>query len=204
MKSVCTALPCLLLASFLCSCGSLESDVSFPKLKPAEMAYIDSVPAGNGEALLQNYGGFQLKGVRSSSVFYPAFPWLELKTFFKDDANRGYGLFYVYTLMPVVPLFVGTDGVVYDKDGVWSFTHHCSGVPLLYSYTELVRRDGKAAGGRKKDWQFDLVDIPYLNGLLGFGDGYFQFLWIPFMAQDKDSSPKGNLEVSYSPGDDFK
>lgn len=204
MKSVCHALCAIAVAAFLCSCGSLESEVSFPKLKPGEISYIDSRPDDGGEAMLQTYGKFQVKGSRSASVLYPAFPWFELKTFFKDDSGKGYGLMYIYTLMPVVPLFVGTDGVIYGADGSWRYTHHCSGVPLLYSYTELARRDNSFPSGRVKDWQFDLVDIPYIDGLIGFGNGNFQFLWIPFVSQDAGSSPKANLDLDYKPGSDFR
>ncbi len=195
-----------LLASFaalaLCSCGTLESDASFPKLKPEEMAYADALPQGNSDVMLQSYGKFQLKGSQSASAVYPCFPWLEVKSFFKDGS--GYGLLYIYTLMPVVPLFVGTDGTIYTPDGEWMYQHHCSGIPLLYTYTELTKRYEQASSGREKDWQFDLVDFPYINGLLGFGSGNFQLLWIPFWTQDGSKLPKDNLDVDFKPGNDFR
>ena len=200
--SIFSAMVLALLAS--CACGSLNSDVSFPELTKQEIAYIESTPKGNGEVMIQSYGKSTIKGSQGSSAIYPTFPWLKLKTFFKDDKGNGYGLLTIYTVMPLVPLFVGTDGTIYDKEGRWVNTHHCSGVPLLYTYTQLTSRNDRIPAGRDKDWQFDLVDIPYINGLIGFGNSYFQFLWIPLVSQDPYRSPKDNLNLDYTPGNDFK
>lgn len=200
MKAFLLALLACFASFALCSCGTLESDASFPKLEPEQKAYADALPEGNSLVFVQGYGKAFLEGSKSASLAYPCFPWFEVKSLFKDERGKGYGLLYIYAFMPVVPLFAGTDGTLYDPEGEWSSKHHFSGVPLLYSYAELVER---TEDGRRKDWQFDLVDLPWLDGLAGFGSGYFQFLWIPFYVENPSRLPKSNIDVDFKPGKDF-
>ena len=188
--SVATA--CLLCAA----CGSLDRNISSTQLSKEDMAYISSVPDGNGDVMLQSSAD-RMSGSQSSSVFYPTFPWLQGKCFFKDSKGEGYGLISFYAFMPVVPLFLAFDGTVYDEDGGGISNLHSNSVPILYSYVE---RNGDLTDYHSsKDWQFDFLAFPYINGFIGFGSDYLQLLWIP-ISRDR---LREKTDFSYSPGNDF-
>ena len=165
----------LLATLLLSSCGSLNQRVGGDQLSERNIDFAKHIIQEPDWSEMQMIiDGVDEETDKWNSSFVPAFPVLYWTTLgsFKDDKY-----FAVRKVATVFPAFYVMRDSLYTSDGKRSEQEF--EFNMLYALWYNSHKKQKIS-----DWKFGLIYIPGLGPFLGFGSGYFQFLWIPFSEMD--------------------
>ena len=165
----------LLAALVLSSCGSLNQRVGGGQLSERNIDFAKHIiHEPDWSEMTMTIDDIDEETDMWNSNLVPAFPVLYWTTLgnFKDDKY-----FAVRKVATVFPAFYVVRDTLYTSDGKrrdQEFEFN-----MLYALWYASHKKPKSSG-----WKCGLIYIPGLGPFLGFGSGYFQFLWIPFSDMD--------------------
>lgn len=161
--------------TLLCSCGSLNQHVGGEQLTPANIDFAKHIiHEPDWSEMVIDIDGVDEVTDKWNSDFVPAFPVLYWTTLGSYKEDKYFGVRKVATVFPA--FYVRRDSL-YTADGKrrdkeFEFN-------MLYALWYESRQKPN-----NKGWKCGLLYLPGLGPFLGFGSGFFQFLWIPFSDMD--------------------
>ncbi|MBN1863750.1 MAG: hypothetical protein JW808_02490 [Victivallales bacterium] len=159
----------------LTGCGSLDQRLGGDRLSKGNIDYaLDIIREPDWTEMVMTIDGVDERTDKWNSDVMPAVPvvyWTSLGSF------KGDKFFGVRKVASVFPAFYLMRDSVYNAEGVRIEGE--AEFNLLFSlwYASRFAPDESC-------WKFGLLYLPVLGPFLGFGTGYFQFLWIPFSDMD--------------------
>ncbi len=159
----------------LLGCGSLDQRVGGAKLSQRNIDFaLDMVREPDWREMVMTIEGVDERTDKWNSDVVPVVPvvyWTTLGSFKQDKA------FGVRKVASVFPAFYVMRDSVYNAEGVRREGE--AEFNLLFAFWYASSYTPAESG-----WKFGLIYLPGLGPFLGFGTGYFQFLWIPFSDMD--------------------
>lgn len=161
-----------MISLFLCSCGNLnQQQLGGDKLSANNIKFAQGmIIEPNWEPMCMTFNDQKNYTDCWNSRVMPVFPVIYWTTFGNFEADSCYGLKKVASFFP---LFYLVRNSVYDSRGMRKTSTTDFNLALTMGYQDSRTSDSF-------EWKYGLLWIPGLGPFLGFGTGYFQFLWIPF------------------------
>ncbi len=171
MKKVIICLVGLAAIMSLCSCGSLTHHIEGDKLRPETVEFAKHMREEPSWCDMgMTYDGVHHDTDKWYSRVVPFiifWNWTTLGSFEKDKyfVARKVALFF--------PAFYIVRDARYDEQGIQKDTGMEWNLAFVIGYENFHRHSTDY-------WKTGVVWIPGAGPCIGFGPGYFQFLWIPF------------------------
>ncbi|MDD3119086.1 MAG: hypothetical protein PHQ27_07905 [Victivallales bacterium] len=164
-----------ILALALCSCGSLTQHVGGEKLSPAALEFAHRMREEPSWPLMgKTYDGAYHetdKWYADVVPFLVFWNWTTLGSFDHDQTLvvRKVAIFF--------PVFYSVGDSRYNGAGIRQDTGLEWNLACVIGYENFHTRQGDR-------WKNGLLWIPGVGPCLGWGPGYFQFLWLPLVDTD--------------------